>query len=792
MKRIGLRGRLVLLVLLVAIPFTVVLALQNASLHREKVDNVYEQAMTLALNIAAHPKQILPDPRSHLSAVSRIPEMAHPEQCDALRSIFDPILKVSPYFLSIAVFRADGERICPRQASGAHVNVSDRDYFQRVVENKTYSISNFLTGRLTRHPSIIFAHPVFGKQGEVKYVVNLALDTEWLATALKEATAKVGLPPEAAVLVLDDAGQPLAAVPPSAGNAIGSDRTQPLAWHITNSVHEELWSDGIRRATAYVPLFDSESGSVWIRAGVPLEPALKEIAEDNQRRIALVTTVVAVALLLAWFSSERLVLKPIRRIWTAAMALKRGDFSARVMGTTDVGELGELAVTFNNMAERVDTDRRHLHRLATQDPLTGLPNRYAIRARLHEAIQSSLASNTLAGVILLDLNQFKEINDGLGHPVGDQVLIHIADAITTLAGERATIGRPGGDEFVLILEGAAEYQAFEELARSVAARLRQSVVVDEQQFYVSASMGIAVAPEHGVDVDTLLQNADVAMYHAKANRALGYRFYTMSMNERATERLHLQNLLSQAVARNELVLHFQPKYAAQTARMTGAEALVRWNSAELGLVPPGEFIELAEQTGLILEIGEWVLKAACAQLHAWREVAPEDFSVAVNLSPRQLSDPELVPKISALLKETGVPASRLEFEITEGALMHNPAESIETLKRLREMGAKVSVDDFGTGYSSLGYLTRLPIDALKIDRSFVAGLTDSKSTLTIINAVIAIAKELELRVTAEGVETESQLAVLRSLDCDEIQGYLLSRPVPPAALTPLLQTEADL
>jgi diguanylate cyclase (GGDEF)-like protein len=782
---------MVLLVLLVTIPFTVVLAIQNASLHREKVGNVYQQAMTLALNIAAHPKQILPDPRAYLTSVSRLPEMAHAEQCDALLAVFNPILKVSPYFLSFAVFRTDGERICPRLTSGVYVNVSDRDYFQRVVENKTYTISNFLTGRLTKKPSIIFAQPVLNEQAELKYVVNLALDTGWLATALKEATTKVILPPGSAVVIFDDAGRPLAATPSSVGDVAEWDRMRPLSWRMKNPAHEEVWPDGIRRATVYVPLFNSESGGVWIRTGVPLEPALKEIAEDNRRRVILVISVVAIALLLAWFTSERLVLKPIHRIWSAAMALRRGDFSARVLNVKDAGELGELAIAFNSMAERVDADRQHLHRLATQDALTGLANRNAIREHLDAAIRASLASRTLTGVILLDLNQFKEINNGLGHPVGDQVLIQIADALTSAAGERATVGRLGGDEFVLILEARENYHAFEELARLVATRLRQPVIVDGQQFFVSASMGIAVAPDHGVDVATLLQKADVAMYQAQANRTVGFCFYTASMNERASKRLQMQNLLSQAIIKNELALHFQPKYSAQTTRITGVEALVRWKSAELGLVPPGEFIELAEQTGLILEIGEWVLKAACAQLSAWREVAPRGFTMAVNLSPRQLSDPELVPKISALLTASGVPASQLEFEITEGALMHNPTEAIETLTRLRDRGAMVSVDDFGTGYSSLGYLTRLPIDALKIDKVFVAGLAAETCNRTIINAIIAIAKELSLRVTAEGVETESQLAILRSLGCDEIQGYLLSRPLPPTALIKLLQAEAD-
>jgi diguanylate cyclase (GGDEF)-like protein len=543
--------------------------------------------------------------------------------------------------------------------------------------------------------------------------------------------------------------------------------------------HAETWRDGLRRATAYVPVFDSSNGSLRMRVGIPIEPALEDVEQGNRLHTVLVASVVALALSLAWFTSERLVLRPIRAIGRAAHALRRGDYSARVGDIKATGDLHALAMAFDSMAQRLQADRQRLQLLAMHDSLTGLPNRYSVRERLAQAIEASLASGGSAGVILLDLDGFKEINDSLGHPFGDRVLTQVAQRLSSFVGGKASPGRLGGDEFVVIVERAQQASALEALASAIRDEMRRPLAVDEHQFFLSASLGLAIAPEHGTDVDVLLQKADVAMYRAKAEKLPGYCTYSSSLNEHAPARLRMQHLLSQALARKELILYYQPKIAA-SGKVTGAEALVRWRSGELGLVPPVEFIPLAEHTGLIIEIGEWVLETACAQLQAWKDEVPEEFSIAVNLSPHQFSDPELVPKIARTLDRTGIAAHRLELEITEGALMHNPAQAILALEQLRALGIKISVDDFGTGYSSLAYLKRLPIDALKIDKSFIASLPADPRDHTIVSAVIAIARELTLRVTAEGVETEQQLHVLQALGCDEFQGYLFSHPLPNA------------
>jgi EAL domain-containing protein (putative c-di-GMP-specific phosphodiesterase class I) len=365
-------------------------------------------------------------------------------------------------------------------------------------------------------------------------------------------------------------------------------------------------------------------------------------------------------------------------------------------------------------------------------------------------------------------------------------LILIAQALSASVDGLATLGRLGGDEFVLITECESNTDNFEKLAQRVQAVLRDPIVIDEHRFIISASMGIAVFPEHGNDIDTLIQNSDVAMYRAKSEKMTGYCFYAHEMNQFTGEKLRMQYLLSQAISKDELVLHYQPKIDALSGKITGAEALVRWNSKELGFTSPADFIPLAEGTGLIVQIGEWVLETACTQLKEWSEEVSDNFSMAINFSPRQFADTQLIEKIVDVAKKSGVSMSQLELEITEGALMYDPFKATEALHRLRNFGAKVSIDDFGTGYSSLSYLKRLPIDALKIDKSFISGLPGDGADRAIVSAVIAMAKELDLRVTAEGVETPEQLDTLRKLGCVELQGYLFSRPLPAADFSAML------
>jgi diguanylate cyclase (GGDEF)-like protein len=792
LKKIDLRTRVILLVLLTGIPIASVLAVQGMALHREKVNNIFEASTTLALKISQQPKEIIPDPGTNLLTWSRLPEMTVPDRCSNLHAFFDPLLKAFPYFTTLAVLGPDGKRICPEPQENENADLSDREYFRRMLATKTYTISNLLTGRLSKRTSIIFAQPVLDEGSNLKYVVLLGLDTKWLEDTLNKSVSSADMPKEAVAVVVDNNGTIVASAPHEYGR-IGSrildwTTVQPRLSATRELTREEIWLDGVRRATAYIPFFDSPNGGLRMRVGIPIEPGLNEVNKDHMQRVILIAVILMVALALAWYTGERLVLQPIRKIWSAANSLRMGNFSTRVGNVKASGELGELALAFDGMAEQIQEDRQRLQFQAMHDPLTGLANRFAIREQITSLINNPSASASGIGVILLDLDGFKEINDSLGHPLGDRVLVHVAQTLVGFMNGQATAGRLGGDEFVILVEGVQDRDAFKKIAWNLREQIRRPINVDEHQFILSASIGIAMYPGHGNDVDTLLQNADVAMYRAKSEKMPGYCIYDPAMNELAPARLKMQNLLSQAVAKNELVLYYQPKIGAMSGKVTGVEALVRWNSEELGFVSPADFIPLAEHTGLIVEIGEWVLKTACAQLKAWEGQVPDGFSMAVNLSPRQFADPELSAKISRLLEHAGIAASQLELEITEGAIMHDPAQAVDVLNQLRNHGIKVAVDDFGTGYSSLSYLKHLPIDAIKIDKSFVDGLPGDTRDRTIVSAVIAIAKELKLRVTAEGVELDQQVRELQALGCDEFQGYFFERPLPAKDFLATLQS----
>jgi diguanylate cyclase (GGDEF)-like protein len=447
--------------------------------------------------------------------------------------------------------------------------------------------------------------------------------------------------------------------------------------------------------------------------------------------------------------------------------------------SNEVERMGHAIATFKKAAERVAY-------LAHYDALTSLPNRALFTDRLAHAMAKAKRSGATLAVMLLDLDRFKEINDTLGHTAGDEGLQSVARMLTPLLREVDTIARLGGDEFAIILEEGADVAHVTLVAERIRKAFSDPLVIQGREFFVTTSIGIAMHPQHGHDVDELMQTADVALYRAKDEGRNNYQFYTSEMNAQAEYRLTLQRLLRRALERNEFILHYQPKVALDTGRIVGVEALIRWQSAELGLVSPADFIPLAEETGLIVPISEWVLRTACAQTRAWQDQRLQPLLMSVNLSPRHFRQKDLADTVSAVLRDTGLDARYLELEITEGTVMQHPEQAIGILNELNALGVQLSVDDFGTGYSSLSYLKRFPVQRLKIDQSFVRGVTSDPNDVAIVTAVVAMAKNLRLKLVAEGVETAEQRAFLTGLACDEYQGYLFSRPVPPAEFVRLL------
>jgi diguanylate cyclase (GGDEF)-like protein/PAS domain S-box-containing protein len=433
--------------------------------------------------------------------------------------------------------------------------------------------------------------------------------------------------------------------------------------------------------------------------------------------------------------------------------------------------------TIREATQRKAAEAKLLH-LANHDALTGLPGRNLIQDRIQQSIARAHRSGGKFAVMFLDLDKFKTINDSLGHSIGDLLLQLVAQRILGCLREEDSVGRQGGDEFIVLLAslGAAEDSAL--VAKKILGALSAPFIVNGRDLRSGASIGIAVYPQDGDDVETLLKNSDAAMYHAKEAGCGSYQFFAPAMNAIAAERLLLENGLREAIDRSELLLHFQPLMNIADGSVVATEALVRWNHPQLGLVGPARFIPVAEDSGLIVPLGEWVLRQACSQLKQWRDQGVQLRRMVVNLSPRQFRQKHLVQTFSRVLREAGVDPHWLGLEITENVIMENPEVAIGVLRELKELGIELSLDDFGTGYSSLSYLKRFPIDKLKIDQSFVRDLTTDTDDETMVTAIIVMAHKLNIRVVAEGVETQAQLAFLREHGCDEYQGYLFSRPLP--------------
>jgi len=425
--------------------------------------------------------------------------------------------------------------------------------------------------------------------------------------------------------------------------------------------------------------------------------------------------------------------------------------------------------------------------LAFHDALTGLANRSLLIDRLSTALAQARRSGQTLAVLFLDLDGLKIVNDTLGHATGDSVLRSVADQLQRLVREADTVAREGGDEFVLLLPAIAEAEDAVEAARRILERLREPTVLEEREFTITGSIGIALYPHDGAEPEALLRSADLAMYRAKERGGNDYQICTPAIHASIVERMDLESDLRRALQEGEFVLHYQPQVDLRTGRVCGVEALLRWQHPERGLVLPAEFIPLAEKTGLIPRLGEWVLRTACAQYKAWQEAGLRCTSVAVNVSPRQLQQPDLIDTVAQVLQETGLGASSLRLEITESAVMRDVEMAVNFLRDLRGMGVEISVDDFGTGYSSLSHLKRLPIDEVKIDRSFVQGVPADLDDAAIVTAIIGLAESLNLRVVAEGVETSEQLAFLKEHGCHIMQGYLFARPVPARGLERFLR-----
>ncbi len=470
------------------------------------------------------------------------------------------------------------------------------------------------------------------------------------------------------------------------------------------------------------------------------------------------------------------------KVFQAEVKNQAKDGSHYWVETTIVPFLDEEGVPYQHVSIRKDiTDRKRaqevIQHMAYHDDLTELPNRRKFKKRLAASIETARQHGHSLAVLFFDMDRFKNINDSLGHDTGDRLLQIIAQRLKKAVGELGIVARMGGDEFMVMLPRLAKEEEATLMAQTIQDIFQEPVIIYGHEMYITSSIGISIYPDHGDHVEILMKYADVAMYHAKKEGSNNIQLYSKSMFKRAHERLITETNLYRALEREELMVYYQPQMDLRTGKMVGMESLIRWNHPEWGFVSPATFIPVAEETGLIIPIGEWVLKTACLQNKAWQDQGYEPIVVSVNLSIRQFLKSDLIDQIARILVETGLEPRYLELEITESMTM-DVERTIQTLQELKELGVGISMDDFGTGYSSLNNLKRFPIDKLKIDQSFIRDLPNGSKDAAIVSTIIGMAKNLHLKAIAEGVEKLEQMNFLKEKDCDEIQGYYWSRPLP--------------
>ncbi|MDH3646043.1 MAG: EAL domain-containing protein [Gammaproteobacteria bacterium] len=536
---------------------------------------------------------------------------------------------------------------------------------------------------------------------------------------------------------------------------------------------------------------------LYMFAVLPEEQLLKSSTALGYT-VAVITTIAIVITITALFTAlHYIVLRPIRILGKATHDIGRGELSINI-DTRTKDEIGELAVSFKEMSENLKESNEHIQFLAYHDSLTGLPNRPMFQDYLGRAISQAARTGELLAVLFLDLDNFKRINDTLGHHIGDSLLQRFAEYLTKELREEDYLSRPtesdpdhvvarfGGDEFIVLLRNLKDQFAAGTVAKRICDLLKHPFVISGYDLYTSTSIGITIYPVDATDANDIVKNADAAMYHAKEQGRNNYQYYAESMNLASTQRLHMESKLRKALEHRMFELHYQPKVDTQTHQIIGAEALIRWRDPELGMVRPDIFIPIAEETGLIAPIGEWVMNSACIQAKEWQDAGLPDISISVNVSAVQVARQNLSFMIERSLTNSRLDAKYLDIEITESAIMTAEDRAVKVLTETRALGVSVSLDDFGTGYSSLSYLRKFPISNLKIDRSFISELSRDHSSESIVTAIIAMAHSLDLQVTAEGVEDDHQLRFLSERKCNFIQGYLFSRPLPAEDFAALL------
>ena len=756
------------LVAIVAALDAIVFTLAFLALHQSRV-RYEERAVTAATNIAVFQER---DLASTVAQVDLVLQTIADEALEARAgtapgdaALDDFILRQGarlPALHGLRITNAKGDVIHGLgMVKGSHANLADRPYYIELARHPDAGIviSKPLVSRVNHEWEIVLARRLSRPDGAFDGVVYATIPLKYFID--KFAAIDVG--PHGIVGLRDSELGVIARWPSirSIGEDVGTKTVSPA---LRNAI----------AAGATAGTFSGQSGSDGLERTLSF------------RRIGRLPLIIVVGLgqtdyLADWWAEVECALA-LAIVFTGVTLL----FSATLYRSWQRREADVDA----HMTER-HANARHIEFLAHHDALTTLPNRAVMEARFEQAVADAARSGTHVALMFLDLDSFKSVNDSLGHPVGDELLKGVALRLDRFARASDIVGRQGGDEFLIVFTGLASDADIGLAADRLMRDFKAPFVIDGHPIATSLSVGIALYPQDGVDFPTLLKKADIAMYQAKAAGRDTWRLFSDQMHAETLGRHRIRNALHQAIERDEFSLHFQPQIELESGRVIGAEALLRWNNAELGAVPPAEFIPVAEESGLIVPIGAWVLDEACRQAVSWQTPGRPPLSVAVNISAVQFARGDLEDTVRRALASSGLPAELLELELTESILIRNVDSVLATVMRLKRLGVMLSIDDFGTGYSSLTYLKRFAVDKLKIDQSFIRDLVTDAESEAIVQAIVQMARSLKLKTVAEGIEDDDVLAHLKTLACDQGQGYGIARPMPAQAMLEFLRVPAS-
>jgi len=783
----SIRTHLLLLVLAATIPALTLVWWSGRELQRSAIEKTQDATRRLVQGMADDLNQVEENARVLLTTLSNVPTIKRMDKKGSTE-LLTKLHKLHPGYANLSLIDLNAHVFALSIPYSGVVDVSKRKYFRDVLRTKEFSVGEYAISYTTKRPVLHFAHPVFGETGKLVGVLGATFDLSTLAQAFNAA----GLPPGSAMALSDSRGVRLFRYP-DPGRWTGQQESLGL-WENLISLGEEgltvgTGADGIRRLYAMKRVRRDKDDPAFLlaRVGIPEDQALGEARAILARNIALTGLVGLLTAALAWVLGHFIIMRRLNLLIGTAKRLGQGDLHARSGLGHQEGELGMLAEAFDNMAlamdvreaERVEFEQKLRHQ-AMYDHLTGLANRTLAVDRIQQALERfKRRDDVYYAVVAMDLDRFKVINDSLGHAFGDKVLEAVARRIVNTLRGLDTVARFGGNEFILLLEELATPGE----AIRIIKRLRQAIMepmeIEGREVQTSASFGIVLSPNTFDRAEELLQSATIALHFVKASGRGRFKVFTPRMLLHAQERMSLEQEMRQALERDEFVVHYQPIWDLASTDMVGFEALVRWQHPERGLVGPGSFITLAEETGIILDLGRLVLERACKDLAGWRANDPSArrLFMAVNLSNKQFMQFSLVDQVAGILESTGLPPDRLKLEITESNIMVNAESALVMLHRLKALGVQISIDDFGTGYSSLSYLQRFPVDTLKVDRSFVGRLGLDPENHEIVRAIVALAHSLGLNVVAEGVEEVGQASMLHKLGCECVQGFYFSRPL---------------